>query len=143
MIYKADEIKLAVQYLAVQKGRPHYGLGIVKQVVNAFRDNTDHFLKSEVLEILKAEYPDAAHRTNADAPNHMPPRKDKHATDKQFREFALVARSYRGAIKHLSEASGVSQSVISTLISRGSISLKKYRELEPHFDAVFKQSLGV
>lgn len=140
MIYRADEIKFALQYLAVQKGRPHYELGIVKQVVNAFRDGMDHFLKSELLEILKVKFPGATYRTNEDMPNLLPQRNEKDASSRQFREFALVARSYRGAIKQLSGLSGISQSVISTMLSRGRVPLAKYKQLEPHFDAVFKAS---
>lgn len=140
MIYRADEIKFAMQYLAVQKGRPHYEPGIVKQVINAFRDGMDHFLKSELLEILKAKFPDAMERTNEDMPSHLPQRNEEDASSRQFREFVLVARSYRGAIKQLSDLSGISQSDMSSMLSRGRVPLAKYKQLEPHFDAVFKAS---
>lgn len=138
MIYRSDEIKFAMQYLAVQKGRPHYELGIVKQVVNAFRDGADHFLKSEVLEILKVKFPGAAYRTNEDAENYLPPRNKPLASQKQFNEFYSVTRSYLGAIRDLSNLSGVSAATLSSAANRGEITLERYKQLKPYFKKVKK-----
>ena len=82
MIYRAEEIRIALQKLAEQKQRPHYELAVVKQVVNAFRGNADHVLKTEVLEILKVEFPNAASRKNEDAENYLPPRNKTLASQK-------------------------------------------------------------
>lgn len=138
MVYKTDEIRFAVQELAERKQRPHYDLGIVKQVINAFRDNTDHFLKSEVLEILKVEFPDAAHRSNKDAENYLPPRKKKLASQKQFNEFYSVTRAYLGAIKDLANLAGVCPSIVSHTANRGEITLERYKQFKPHFRKVKK-----
>ena len=138
MIYRADEIKFAMQYLAVQKGRPNYELGIVKQVLNAFRDGADHFLKSEVLEILKVKFPGAAYRTNEDAESYLPPKNKPLASQKQFNEFYSVTRAYVGAIKYLSSLSGVHPSTVSSAANRGEITLERYKQLKPYFKKVKK-----
>ena len=140
MIYRADEIKFALQYLAVQKGRPHYELGIVKQVINAFRDGMDHFLKSELLEILKAKFPDAVDRKSETDDAYQKKIRPDMASDHQFGKFESAAKSRTGAIKQLSGLSGINAPAISAMLARGTMPLAKYKQLEPHFDAVFKAS---
>ena len=138
MIYRAEEIKSALQKLAEQKRRPHYELGIVKQVVNAFRGNTDHVLKTEVLEILKVEFPNAAHRKNEDAENYLPPRNKTMASQKQFDEFYSVTKAYLGAIRDLANLSGICPTIVSHTANRGEITLERYKQLKPYFKKVKK-----
>ena len=138
MIYKAEEIRIALQKLAERKQRPHYDLGIIKQVVNAFRGNTDHFLKTEVLVVLKVEFPNAAHRKNEDASNYLPPRNKVMASQKQFDEFYSVTRAYLGAIKDLANLAGVCPSIVSHTANRGEITLERYKQFKPHFKKVKK-----
>ena len=138
MIYRAEEIRIALQKLAEQKQRPHYELAVVKQVINAFRGNADHVLKTEVLEILKVEFPNAAHRKNEDAENYLPPRNKVMASQKQFDEFYSVTRAYLGAIKDLANLSGICPSIVSHTANRGEITLERYKQLKPYFKKVKK-----
>ena len=138
MIYKTQEIKEALQELAMQKGREHYDLGITKQVINAFRDNTDHFLKPDVLEILKVKFPQAKYRTNEDAPCYLVVKKKRMASQKQFNEFYRVTRAYLGAVKDLGDLSGVCPSTISSAANRGEITLERYNQFKPYFEEILK-----
>ena len=138
MIYRAEEIRIALQKLAEQKQRPHYELAVVKQVINAFRGNTDHALKTEVLEILKVEFPNAAQRKNEDAENYLPPKNKTLASQKQFDEFYSVTKAYLGAIRDLANLAGICPSIVSHTANRGEITLERYKQLKPHFKKVKK-----
>ena len=138
MIYRAEEIRIALQKLAERKQRPHYELAVVKQVVNAFRGNADHALKTEVLGILKAEFPNAASRKNEDAENYLPPRNKTMASQKQFDEFYSVAKAYLGAIRDLANLAGICPSIVSHTANRGEITLDRYKQLKPYFKKVKK-----
>ena len=138
MIYRAEEIRIALQKLAERKQRPHYELAVVKQVVNAFLDGADHFLKTEVLEILKSEFPNAANRKNEDAENYLPPRNKTMASQKQFDEFYSVTKAYLGAIKYLANLAGVCPSIVSHTANRGEITLERYEQFKPYFKRVMK-----
>lgn len=140
MIYMTKEVKEALRELANRNGREHYEIAVINEVVNAFRNNTDCILKADVLEILKVRFPQAKYRTREDSPNHLPEHQEDEADNWQFRRFFKVARSYRGAIKHLQDLSGISQSTISTMLSREKIPMEKYKQLEPHFKTVLKVS---
>ena len=138
MIYRTEEIRIALQKLAELKQRPHYELAVVKQVVNAFRGDSDHALKTEVLEILRVEFPNAAHRKNEDAENYLPPRNKMMASQKQFDEFYSVTRAYLGAIRDLARLSGVCPTIVSHTANRGEITLERYKQFKPHFKKVTK-----
>ena len=138
MIYRAEEIKIALQKLAERKQRPHYELAVVKQVINAFRGNADHVLKTEVLEILKVEFPNAAHRKNEDAENYLPTRNKTLASQKQFDEFYSVTRAYFGAIKDLANLAGICPSIVSHTANRGEITLERYNQFKPYFKEILK-----
>ena len=138
MIYRAEEIRIALQKLAERKQRPHYELAVVKQVVNAFRGNTDHVLKTEVLEVLKGEFPNAANRKNEDAENYLPPRNKTLASQKQFDEFYSVTKAYLGAIRDLANLAGVCPSIVSHTANRGEITLERYEQFKPYFKRVMK-----
>ena len=138
MIYRSEEIRIALQKLAERKQRPHYELAVVKQVVNAFRGGADHVLKTEVLAILRIEYPNAANRKNEDAENYLPPRNKQLASQKQFDEFYSVTKAYLGAIRDLASLSGVCPSIVSHTANRGEITLERYKQFKPHFKKVMK-----
>ena len=138
MIYKADEIRIALQKLAERKQRPHYELAVVKHVINAFRGGEDHALKTEVLEILKVEFPNAASRKNEDAENYLPLRNKTLASQKQFDEFYSVTKAYLGAIRDLARLSGICPSIVSHTANRGEITLERYKQFKPHFKKVKK-----
>ena len=138
MIYRAEEIRIALQKLAERKQRPHYELAVVKQVVNAFRGNTDHVLKTEVLEVLRVEFPNAANRKNEDAENYLPPRNKTLASQKQFDEFYSVTKAYLGAIRDLANLAGVCPSIVSHTANRGEITLERYKQFKPYFKRVMK-----
>jgi hypothetical protein len=138
MVYMTKEIKEALQELANRKGREHYDLGITKQVINAFRDNTDHFLKADVLEILKVKFPQAKYRTKEDAPCHLVVKKKRLASQKQFNEFYCVTRAYLGAIKDLASLAGVCPSTVSHTANRGEITLERYNQFKPYFKEILK-----
>ena len=46
-----SDIRFFLVWLANMKRRPHYEPIVVRQVLNAFHNNTDHDLKSEVLNL--------------------------------------------------------------------------------------------
>lgn len=46
-----SDIRFFLVWLANMKRRPHYEPIVVRQVLNAFHNNTEHDLKSEVLNL--------------------------------------------------------------------------------------------
>lgn len=138
MIYMTREIKEALQELANRKGREHYEVAIINEVVNAFRNNTDCFLKADVLEILRVKFPQAKFRTKEDAPCHLVVKKKRMASQKQFNEFYCVTRAYLGAIKDLANLAGVCPSIVSHTANRGEITLERYNQFKPYFKEILK-----
>jgi hypothetical protein len=138
MVYMTKEIREALQELANRKGREHYEVAIINEVVNAFRNNTHCILKADVLEILKVKFPQAKFRTNEDAPCHLVVKKKRLASKKQFNEFYCVTRAYLGAIKDLASLAGVCPSIVSHTANRGEITLERYNQFKPYFKEILK-----
>ncbi|MEO3355755.1 hypothetical protein [Acinetobacter haemolyticus] len=44
-----SDIRFFLVWLANIKRRPHYEIIVVRQVISAFHNNTEHLLKSEIL----------------------------------------------------------------------------------------------
>lgn len=44
-----SDIRFYLTWLAKIKGRPHYEIIVVRQVISAFHNNTEHKLKNEIL----------------------------------------------------------------------------------------------
>lgn len=49
IILTNSDIRFFLVWLANIKRRPHYEIIVVRQVINAFHNNTDHELKNEIL----------------------------------------------------------------------------------------------
>lgn len=47
-----SDIRFYLMWLANIKRRPHYEVFVVRQVINAFRNNAEHRLKTEILNLI-------------------------------------------------------------------------------------------
>jgi len=51
IILTNSDIRFFLVWLANIKRRPHYEIIVVRQVINAFHNNTEHQLKTEILSL--------------------------------------------------------------------------------------------
>lgn len=49
----AEQIRTALKGIAEENKRDHYGLGVVREVINAIQNNGEHLLKKQVLAKIK------------------------------------------------------------------------------------------
>lgn len=130
MNYAAQDIKLALRKLAQRKGRSHYELAVIRDVIAAYRDNTDHHLKPELDKLLQW------YHVPIDLPEPVITKGQQKASDGQFKFFIYHAKLFIGSQKLLASLAGVRPSGISSLVKRGSMLLDTYEKLQPYFEEV-------
>lgn len=131
-MYQTCQIKEALLELAQLRGRQHYEMAVINQVVWAFRNDSDCILKKDVLEILESKY--TATEVRELNWNNYP--KPESVCDSKYKEFLMVCKSHLGAIKKLASLSKISAPTVSGFTGKGSLSVKNYEKMQPHFKTV-------
>jgi hypothetical protein len=131
--YQTWEIKEALLELAQLRGRQHYEMAVINQVVKSFRDDVDCFLKDDVIDVLNRK-----HTTEVESKIEIEFNKNGLACEEKYSEFLGVCKSYVGAMTRLSELSGFSVQTISKFCKKGKLFVRNYNKMKPHFKTVLR-----
>lgn len=139
MIYQSWQIRDALNEIAMQSGRNHFEVCVVKRVINSFREDCEDILKDKVQKVLNAKYPFA----NKDYKELNTERvyiqySTEMASKEQIADFRKVCNSYFGAKKRLSSLSGMDANKISRVVWSGRLTKADYDLVSPFFDEVKK-----
>ena len=122
-----DQVKHALIQIASQTGRPHYGMSVVREVMDAIHESTFHHLKTMVLQEIYVIY------------GHLYLEK-RILTDEEI-EVALFKlaqlKGYYAGQKALVQKTGVNERTVSLLMrGKQKLSVKVWVKMEMHIDSV-------
>ncbi len=123
-----EQVRLALLIYADQQKRPHYAMYIVREVLDAIRNNTWHPLKQATLQVIFAD-----ENLLGQGQRKPEPDLDPVACMEKINEV----RKYFAGQKLLSKSSGISERTISLIIKgKAKINVSVWNKLSPVIDEV-------
>lgn len=125
-----EQIRKALVAIADQKGRPHYEMGVVREVADAIQNNTHHHLKIIVMQEIYVQF---SHLYKKEKP------KQDINLDEAL-ESLLVIKNYYAGQKVLVSRSGVSERTVSLLLrKKQELSPRIWSKIEPVLESVLQE----